>query len=143
MLATARSSDRMGERYWHIIVPCLAMGAAFAAGGSTSLAWVAVPAFALTVMMYNAAQGPVLALPAVFLSGRASAVGYAAITAIGVAGGFIGPYWMGRAKDWTGSYRWGLTALCVPSLMAAGLAWWLKRAANAERRLEAADQALL
>ena len=59
--------------------------------------------------------------------GRASAVGYAAITAIGVGGGFAGPYWMGRAKDRTGDYRWGLMALAVPSLLAAGIAWGLKR----------------
>ncbi len=133
MLATAQHSDRSGERYWHVIAPCVLMGVAFVVGGATKVGWVAVPAFALTVMLYNAAQGPVLALPAEFLSGRASAVGYAAITGIGVAGGFVGPYWMGRARDLTGDYQRGLLTLAVPSLLAAGLVWGLARASGGTR----------
>ncbi len=65
-------------------------------------------AFALTVVGYNAAQGPVLTLPAAFLSGRSSAIGYAVITGVGVLGGFIGPAFMGWARDFTGGYQRGL-----------------------------------
>ena len=132
MLMVAQHSDRSGERTWHVAAPCLVMAAAFAAGGATRLAWVAVPAFAVTVMAYNAAQGPVLALPAAFLSGRASAVGYAAITAIGVAGGFVGPYWMGRARDLTGDYQRGLLTLALPAAAAAGIALYLGSARGAQ-----------
>lgn len=127
MLWNAQSSDRSGERTWHIVVPMLLMAFGFVAGASTHAIWIAVPAFALTIIGYNAAQGPVLALPAAFLSGRASAIGYAAITGIGVAGGFIGPYWMGKAKDFTGDYQRGLLTLAVPSLMAGVLVWGLGR----------------
>ena len=127
MLLTAGHSDRTGERYWHIVVPIGLMGAAFLVGGGTRMVWVAVPAFALTVIGYNAAQGPVLALPAAFLSGRTAAVGYAAITGIGIGGGFLGPYWMGRARDLTGDYQRGLLTLAIPSFLAAGVAWWLGR----------------
>ena len=127
MLATAQHSDRTRERTWHIMLPCLLMGVAYLMGGGTRSAWLAVPAFAVTVMAYNAAQGPVLALPAAFLSGRASAIGYAAITGIGVAGGFIGPFWMGRARDLTGDYQRGLLTLALPSFAAAAIVWALQR----------------
>ncbi len=127
MLLNARSSDRSGERTWHIVLPMLIMAGGYVVGASTRNPWWAVPAFALTIAAYNAAQGPVLALPAAFLSGRASAIGYAAITGIGVAGGFIGPYWMGKAKDFTGDYQRGLLTLAVPSLIAGALVWWLSK----------------
>ncbi len=127
MLWNARSSDRSGERTWHIVVPCLLMGAGFLVGGLTRDPWLAIPAFALTIAGYNAAQGPVLTLPATFLTGRAAAIGYAAITGIGVAGGFVGPYWMGRARDFTGDYQRGLLTLAVPSVLAAGLMFLLSR----------------
>lgn len=119
MLVCARHSDRTGERRLHIVVPCLVMAAAFVVGGLTGRAALAIPAFALTVIAYNAAQGPVLTLPASFLRGRASAIGYAAITAIGIPGGFLGPYWMGVARELTGNYQRGLLTLAIPSALAA------------------------
>ena len=125
MLANAWSSDRRGERTGHILVPCVLMAAGFLVGGLTRDPWIAIPAFALTIVGYNAAQGPVLTLPSTFLTGRASAIGYAAITAVGIAGGFIGPYWMGWARDFTGDYQRGLLTLALPSGLAAGLVWWL------------------
>ena len=134
MLWNARRSDKTGERTWHIVVPMLLMAAGFAGGASTRNPWWAVPAFALTIVGYNAAQGPVLALPAAFLSGRASAIGYAAITGIGVAGGFIGPYWMGKARDFTGDYQRGLLTLAVPSIMAGVLVWGLGRFGGVEEK---------
>ena len=107
MLWNARSSDKSGERTWHIVGPMLLMAAGFAVGASTRNPWWAVPAFALTIVGYNAAQGPVLALPAAFLSGRASAIGYAAITGIGVAGGRV--YWAVLDGQGAGLYG-GLSA---------------------------------
>ena len=127
MLWVSHHSDRTGERSWHIIVPCVVMAAGFVVGGLTKVPWIAVPAYALTVMAYNAAQGPVLTLPASFLTGRASAVGYASITGLGIAGGFIGPAWMGWARDFTGDYQRGLLTLAIPSAMAGGFIFWLSR----------------
>ena len=79
----------------------------------------------------NAAQGPVLTLPAAFLSGRSSAIGYAVITGVGVLGGFIGPAFMGWARDFTGSYQSGLLLLAAPSAMAAGLIYLLSQRRDA------------
>ena len=127
MLLVAQSSDRTGERTWHIVIPCLLMAAAFIVGGLTRIPLIAIPAFAITVACYNAAQGPVLTLPSTFLTGRTSAIGYAAITGIGIGGGFLGPYWMGRARDLTGDYQRGLLTLAIPSAAAAVLVLILRR----------------
>ena len=86
----------------------------------------AVAAFTLTVVAYNAAQGPSLAMPSAFLSGRTSAIGYAVINGIAMVGGFIGPYWMGRARDLTGNYQRGLLTLAIPCVAAALLIYVLK-----------------
>ena len=40
---------------------------------------------------------------------------------IGILGGFVGPYWMGIAKDLTGDYRRGLLTMAVPMLVGAGI----------------------
>jgi MFS transporter, ACS family, tartrate transporter len=37
----------------------------------------------------------------------------------GMLGGFIGPFGMGLAKDYTGAYQPGLLMLVIPSLVAA------------------------
>lgn len=130
MLLNARHSDRAGERYRHISVPMLLMAAGFVIGGLTAHPILAVPAFALTVVGYNAAQGPGLSLPSAFLSGRTSAIGYAFMNMIGMPGGFIGPYWMGRARDLTGDYQRGLLTLAIPSIAAAVFISLLQRKAR-------------
>jgi ACS family tartrate transporter-like MFS transporter len=127
MLYFARHSDRTGERNLHIAIPCLAMGAAFAVGALTRQPIVAVLAFALTVIAYNAAQGPVLTLPSTFLRGRSSAIGYAAVVAIGIPGGTIGPIWMNWARQITGDYQRGLLTLAIPSALAAIIIFILAR----------------
>lgn len=126
MLLNARHSDTARERPLHIAVPCVLMAAGFLVGGLTAQPVLAVMAFTLTVVAYNAAQGPSLAMPAAFLSGRTSAIGYAVINGIAMVGGFVGPYWMGRARDLTGDYQRGLLTLAVPCVVAAVLIYVLK-----------------
>jgi MFS transporter, ACS family, tartrate transporter len=38
---------------------------------------------------------------------------------IGISGGFVGPYWMGIAKDHTGNNQRGLVTMAVPMLIGA------------------------
>lgn len=125
MLWNAMHSDQAAERFHHVAVPCLLMSGGYLVGGLTHLPWLAVPALAVSVIAYSAAQGPALTLPATFLSGRTSAIGYAVINGIGMAGGFIGPYCMGRLRDLTGSYQAGLIALALPAATAAGVIYLL------------------
>jgi ACS family tartrate transporter-like MFS transporter len=127
MLATASHSDRRRERTWHIVVPFLVMGLAYGVGGLMHRPLFAVVSFSVAVVAYNALQGPLLTLPSTFFSGKTSAIGYAALNAVGIAGGFLGPVWMDWARDVTGDYQRGLLSLALPSVAAAGLIWWLQK----------------
>jgi ACS family tartrate transporter-like MFS transporter len=130
MILNAQHSDRSGERYWHVIIPFVVMAAAYAVGGLSAAAWQAAPALAIAVIANSALQGPNLALPASFLKGKTMAAGIAAMNTVGMLGGFLGPYWMGIAKDLTGDYQRGLLTLAMPSLIAAGLTLNMRRQAR-------------
>jgi MFS transporter, ACS family, tartrate transporter len=119
MILNAIHSDRVGERYWHVIIPFLVITCGFLVGGLSSLPWIAVPALAAMVISHSSLQGPLLSIPAVFLKGRSAASGIAAMNTIGMLGGFLGPYWMGVAKDFTGDYQRGLLTLTILSFTAA------------------------
>lgn len=130
MILNAIDSDRVGERYWHVIVPFLLIACGFLVGGLSSLAWLAVPALAVVVISHSSLQGPLLAIPAIFLKGRSMASGIAAMNMIGMIGGFAGPYWMGLAKDFTGDYQRGLLTLTVPGFIAAATMFVMWRASR-------------
>ena len=137
MLLTAAHSDHAGERRLHIAIPCALMASGFVIGGLTHVVVVAILAFALTIVAYNACQGPALTLPSTFLRGRSSAIGYATINMIGMFGGFIGPYWMGVARQVTGDYQRGLLTLAIPSALAAAIILLLSRMNRPGRAAEA------
>jgi len=71
-------------------------------------------------------QGPLWSIATRFLKGRAAAGGIALMNTIGILGGFVGPYWMGIAKDLTGNYRRGLLTMAVPMLIGAAIMLYLR-----------------
>jgi len=119
MLANSADSDRTGERSLHCILPCLVMGAAYLVASFSQNPWLVVISLGLSFVAFVAILGPALAVPTQFLAGRSCAAGVAAMNTITMFSGFVGPYWMGRMKDLTGSYAAGLRGLVVPSLLAA------------------------
>jgi ACS family tartrate transporter-like MFS transporter len=127
MLLNAMHSDRTHERYWHIIPGCLLMSAGFIVCSQTTSPWMTISALAVIIVGFNSMQGPLWALPAAFFTGRTAAAGIAAMNTIGIIGGFIGPYWMGFAKELTGDYQRGLLVASVPMLIAAGIMLFLYR----------------
>jgi ACS family tartrate transporter-like MFS transporter len=132
MLLNAAHSDRTQERYWHIIPCCLLLSLGFVICGVSTRPLIAVPALGLLIVAYNAMQGPLWSLPATFLTGRSGAAGIAAINTIGITGGFLGPYFIGFAKDLTGDYQSGLRLMAIPMLVGAGIMLYLRR--DARRR---------
>ena len=114
-------SDRAGERYLHILVPCLLIAAAFVVGGLTVSPILAIPAYAIVFIGFNATAGPSWAIASSFLTGKSAAAGIATANTIAIVGGFLGPYWMGLAKDFTGNYQPGLLTLAVPAIAGAGI----------------------
>lgn len=121
MLLGGANSDRTGDRVLHCVVPCCVMAAGFVVAGSGVPGWLVVTALAIAFIAFNALQAPALAVPTQFMAGRAAAAGIAAMNTITMFSGFVGPYWMGRMKDATGSYGPGLSGLAVPGLAAAAV----------------------
>jgi MFS transporter, ACS family, tartrate transporter len=132
MILNAQHSDRIGERYWHTAFPFLIVTAAFLIGGLSTRPFLAVPAIAAVAISYPALLGPFLTIPPTFLKGKSMAAGIAAMNTIGMLGGFIGPYWMGYAKDLTGNYQRGLLTLAIPALLCALLTLWMRHVALRE-----------
>jgi len=117
-VAVGWSSDRTGERRWHIAA-CLGLSAiGFGWAGATHSFPATLLAMTLAAMGYWSLMGPFWALPTRVLGGRAAAGGVAIITMVGGIGGFSGPYLTGRLKDLTHGYAGGLYT--VAALAALG-----------------------
>jgi sugar phosphate permease len=114
-----RRSDAKRERYGH---------AAFAnfLGGAALLASVLVAEPAARIALITVAFSATLAftapfwtIPSSFLSGAASAGGFAAISALGVLGGFVAPSIIGYLGDVTGDFHAGLGGVGVLAMVLA------------------------
>ncbi len=92
--------------------------------------WI-VCALALIPIFHNSTFGPVYALAASFLEQRGTAGGVALIGSISILGGFLGPYYMGLAKDFLGSYQRGFLMLSIPCIIGAMLMVQLRNKAAA------------
>jgi MFS transporter, ACS family, tartrate transporter len=126
MILNAMHSDRTKERYFHVAIPFLVMTVAYLIGGLSVAPWVAVPALAVASLGYYSLQGPLMALASSFLHGKSAAAGIAAMNTIGILGGFAGPYWMGLAKDFTGTYQPGLLWLGIPGMVGAATIFMMR-----------------
>jgi ACS family tartrate transporter-like MFS transporter len=131
MLWGGARSDRSGERHGNIIPHCLLVAAGFLLCGLSTSSAAMLAGIVLIVLPYTAMQGPLLSIPATFLSGKHLAAGIAAMNTIGILGGFVGPYWMGIARDLTGNYQLGLLTMAPVMLTAAAVMLYLRRLAHA------------
>jgi ACS family tartrate transporter-like MFS transporter len=127
MLLNSAHSDRSGERALHCMIPCVVMAAGFLTASYAKEPWLVVVSLAASYIAFMAMLGPANAIPMQFLAGRAAAAGLAAMNTITMFAGFVGPYWMGVMKDYTGSYDAGLRGLVLPCLLAAGTVFALTR----------------
>jgi MFS transporter, ACS family, tartrate transporter len=94
--------------------------------------WVSVIWMAVAVTGVNGARAIFWTIPPRFLTGMAAAGGLAFINSIGTTGGFVGPYVFGWLRDETGSFSAGLLAMSGFLVLAAVLAWSLRRFAPGE-----------
>ena len=121
------AKNQANDRYWHIIPSCLLVAAGLAICGLSTAPRVVLPALSLVSIAYYAMQCPFWSLPPSLFTGKSSAAAIATVNTIGITGGFLGPYFMGIAKDLTGDYQRGLTTLALPMLLAAGIMFYLSR----------------
>jgi ACS family tartrate transporter-like MFS transporter len=125
MLFAGWLSDRSARRHAHVLPWTLAMLVGFVGCGLSSEPGIALPSLTLVFASYCAMQGPLWAIPGAFLRGRSAAAGIAAINMIGILGGWLGPSWMGIARDLTGGFQRGLLMMALPLLIAAGIMVYL------------------
>ena len=125
-VAVGYSSDRSGERRWHI-AGCLILSAiGFAWAGTTHSLLAALIGFTLAAVGYWSIMGPFWALPTSMLGGRAAAGGVAIIMMTSGAGGFVGPYLTGRLRDMTHGFSGGLYTIAALTLVAAAMCGLLR-----------------
>lgn len=112
VLIVSRSSDRFGERRWHV-GGTLAIGVIALA--STSFAGLGVGAVMtlLCIASFFIFGGGSLfwSIPPTYLGRNAAAAGIAVISSLGILGGFVSPTLIGWIKGATGSIQLGLFAL--------------------------------
>jgi MFS family permease len=115
-------SDRKMERNWHAAIPAACAGLALVSCAllHDPVAILAALTFGITgVFCYVAVFW---AVPSSMLTGPAAAAGLALINAVANLGSFVGPYFIGWVKDYTGSFTLGIVALGAGPLLAAAVA---------------------
>jgi D-galactonate transporter len=124
-LLIGSSSDRRGERRWH-----MAGCALLTAAGYLVCALFPGQLLPLMIGMTMILTGiiawmPIFwTIPPRFLSGLAAAAGIALINSIGQLGGIIAPFMVGRIKDLTGAATPALFVLCAVCVLATALIIW-------------------
>jgi ACS family tartrate transporter-like MFS transporter len=126
MTINATHSDHALERRWHVAIPLLITAAAFLVGGSTKNPWLLVAAFAVALTGLYATQGIIFTIPGSFLKGKSAATGIAAVTSMGILGGFAGPAWIGWMRDATGSFHIGVMSLAIPCILGVAITAFVK-----------------
>jgi len=121
MIWWGRRSDRKQERIGHAAFANFLAALALLVSmllHDPILRGVAVSiAFAATLCMVV----PFWAIPGSFLTGSAAAGGIAAISAMGVTGGFIAPYFVGYLKGVTGDFKSGFLVIAIFGLAVSAL----------------------
>jgi MFS family permease len=130
-----RRSDRHKERYGHAAFATFMGGAGLLLSVLTAEPVLRLAALALAVSGTLSFAPVFWTIAPSFLSGAAAAGGLAAISALGILGGFLTPWFVGYLKDLTGNFRYGLGSVAVFG-MAAGIALYI-----AGRRIGSAIEA--
>jgi MFS transporter, ACS family, tartrate transporter len=122
MILFSQSSDRTGERVWHLMVPLLIGGLALMfAGASIGIsAPVTIAAFALAAFGISGSLPVFWNLPTAFLGASAAASGIAFINSVGNISGYAAPQLVGVLHDFSGSYRMPMLVMGT-MVMVAGI----------------------
>jgi ACS family tartrate transporter-like MFS transporter len=112
LVMVGASSDRHGERRWHVAVPCLigALGFVLTVMAPQTLA-VSLTTLSIAAFGIWGTLGPFWTLPTAFLRGTAAAGGIALVNSVGNVGGFVGPIIVGEIRERTGQFAPGLLTL--------------------------------
>jgi MFS family permease len=121
LLLWGRHSDRRKERYGHAALANFVGGASLLVSVLVKDPSVRIAAISVAFAGTLAFTAPFWSIPGTFLSGAAAAGGIAAISALGVIGGFLAPWFTGLLKDALGDFRAGLGVIALLAMAAAAL----------------------
>lgn len=115
------SSDRMGERRLHTVIPIFAGAAALATAALLNAPplWLTVGLFILAMTGLKAYLPAFWSLPSLFLTEAAAAGSIGLINSVGNLGGFLGPYVIGKVETVTGSFNNGMLFLATSMAISA------------------------
>ncbi len=108
-----RQSDKHHERYRHAAAANFVGGLALLASVLVADPVLRIAGIAIAFACTLSFTSPFWAIPGSFLTGAAAAGGIAAISALGVIGGFLSPWYIGYMKDHTGSFKSGLATIAL------------------------------
>jgi ACS family tartrate transporter-like MFS transporter len=128
MVLVGASSDRTGERFWHVALPSFIGAAGFAASAFVQSPVPSMIALTVAAVGDMSTRGAFWTLPGRFLTGSALAAGIAFINTFGALGGFVGPTMVGYVKEKTDSFAGGLLVLAALLVIAGLGALVLRRA---------------
>jgi len=132
MLFWSWHSDKRKERYGHAALANFGGGAALLVSVLVDDPTLRIAAIAIAFACTLSFTSAFWAIPGSFLTGGAVAGGIGVISALGVAGGFLSPWFIGYVKDATGDFRIGLGA-CALLAMGAALALYVAGQARGQR----------
>jgi ACS family tartrate transporter-like MFS transporter len=131
MIVAAWRSDRTGERVLYIFILQTLSATALLAVGLIGGGRATVIGYAVVVTTGSAVQSVIWAIPGDLLRGRSAAAAVAAIGAISMGGGFLGPTLFGIVREHTGDFNLGIGLLSIPALAAAVIMLGLRKRAAA------------
>ncbi|MEI7790678.1 MAG: MFS transporter [Alphaproteobacteria bacterium] len=114
MILVARSSDRRGERPWHVAISLAIAACGFVIAAMATNPYLEIAGLFVVVLGIIGHYGPFYTLASSFFAGRAAPASIAAVNLLSTGlGGFIGPNLIGQLKQSTGGYPAGMLALAV------------------------------
>jgi len=128
MILVGRSSDRRGERAWHVAISLGIAACGFVIAALASNPYVEIAGLCTVVLGIIGHYGPYYTLASSFFAGRAAPASIAAVNLMCTGlGGFIGPNVIGVLKQWTGGYPAGMLALAGGLVISVTLVLTLRR----------------
>ncbi len=115
MILMSRSSDRSGERVWHVVLPTVLAGiGAIAAGLALGNVYLTIGAFCVATLGIASSLPVFWNLPTAYLGATAAAGGIAVVNSVGNISGYIAPQVTGVLRDASGGYA-------VPTVVTGGV----------------------
>jgi MFS transporter, ACS family, tartrate transporter len=122
MILCSRSSDRTGERIWHVVLPVAVAGlGAMAAGLLLDNIYLTIAAFCVATCGIASSLPVFWNLPTAYLGVSAAAGGIAFVNSVGNISGYLAPQVTGALRDATGGYAVPMLVAGAVMLFGAGL----------------------